>query len=136
MKFIDLYIELRDFCYVRSHKRYGDKYAKSEHKFDLKVLFSPYYMAILIIISGLINKSGGNLNFVENNFINTIIVMSPVVIVYNWLFNFIYSKAVEISIDKEMDDRKYQTLARKSTVIFIIGLLLFFLTPFFIFESE
>ena len=125
-----IFAELRDFLFNRARKKHNERYAEKEHKFDLKILFVPYYFAILLVVSFAIYKSGSDLNFVENNLINTIIVMSPVVIVYNWLFNFIYSKALEIPIDKEMDDRKYQTLARKSTIILISGLLLFVLTPF------
>lgn len=124
-----LFSELRDFFFVRARKKHNEAYAEKEHKFDLKVLFFPYYMFILLVVSFAIYKSGGNLNFVENNLINTIIVMTPLVIVYNWFFNFIYSKAEDIPIDKEMNNHKYKTLSRKSVAILIIGLLSFLLIP-------
>lgn len=130
MKFIDLFIELRDFCYVRAKKKYDDKYAKNEHKFYLKVLFTPYYMAILVILSGLINKSGSNLNFVQDDFMNVIIVMTPLVVIYILVFNFICSKTEAIPIDKKMEEGKYKKLVRKSNLVLIVGIMLFLLVPF------
>ena len=123
-----LFTELRDFFFIRARKKHNEAYAQKVYKFDLKVLFGPYYMSILVIVSFVIYKSGGNLNFVENDLINTIIVVSPLVMVYNWFFNFIYAKAEDIPIDKEMDN-KYKTLSRKCVAIFIIGLLSIFLIP-------
>ena len=119
-----------DFCYVRAQKKYDDKYAKNEHKFYLKVLFAPYYMSILVILSVLINRSGSNLSFVQNDFINVIIVMTPVVVIYILAFNFVYSKTESVPIDKEMEEGKYKKLVRKSNLVLIVGVMLFSLAPF------
>lgn len=130
MTMMELFVDLRDFCYVRARKKYNEKYAESEHKLDLKILFAPYYMIIPLVLSFYIHKSENNLNFVENNLMNTIIVVAPLVIIYNLVFNFFYSKTKTVPIDKEMKEEKYKKLTWKSNILLITGLVLFISTPF------
>ncbi len=125
-----LFVDLRDFCYVRAQKKHNEKYAENEHKFDLKILFAPYYMIVPLILSFYIHKSGNNLNLVENNLMNILIVVTPLIIIYNLIFNFFYAKTKTVPIDREMNEEKYKKLTWESNLVLILGLLLFVSIPF------
>lgn len=132
MKLMELFVDLRDFCYIRARKKYDERYAEKEHKFYLKVLLAPYYMALLVVFSLLVHKSGNNLNFVEDDSMNIVVVMTPLVVIYIIIFNYIYSKTKTIPIDKEMEEKKYKNLTLKSNIVLISGILLFVLAPFLV----
>jgi len=87
-------------------------------------------MVVPLILSFYIHKSGNNLNLVENNLMNIIIVVTPLIIIYNLIFNFFYAKTKTVPIDREMDEEKYKKLTRESNLVLISGLLLFVSIPF------
>jgi hypothetical protein len=129
MKLLKLLADMRDFCYVRAEKKHGVKYAEKEHKFDLKVLFSPYFIAFLTILAILKYKTGIMFNITDIELIQIILVMTPAVILYNIIFNYIYTKLSLFPMDKNMGEKKYKSLSWKSILVLLIGSALVVLIP-------
>jgi hypothetical protein len=96
----------------------------------LMLVFSSYYVALLLIIAVLQYKAGIVVSpFIKENIFIQLIVGIFIFAPYYYTFQFLFRKMAKYPMDKHMSSEKYKGLRKKAWGISMFGITLIVLVP-------